>query len=230
MAFTLASVQETRPSGQAQNRKPWVLMRFPSCPLLSNVTWAEVGYWRATLMGPLATVLGHPAFFLGQLLSETPFTFPIQILLMRFFAFAAGICRRSQRSKYGLTHVPSMMRKANICVFFFFFQPCLVLCLLKFHLTLIYAFVMSVFEMLHYSKSQFALLFINTPYISGQVDSSLGRKRFTSMVIYDSGVAGASAPTWPLAVANTCVFVRHSAGGSACLRACGCCAADGINR
>lgn len=52
------------------------LMRFPSCLLLCNVTGAKVGYWRATLMGSLATVLGHSGFsflLLGHLPNKTPF-------------------------------------------------------------------------------------------------------------------------------------------------------------
>lgn len=52
------------------------LMQFPSCPLLCNVTGAKVGYWQATLMGSLATVLGHSGFsflLLGHLPNQTPF-------------------------------------------------------------------------------------------------------------------------------------------------------------
>lgn len=55
-------------------------------------------------------------------------------------------------------------------------------------------------KILHYFKLRFALFFINTPYISRQEDSFFGHRLFTSAAIYYSGVMGASAPTWPLAL------------------------------
>lgn len=90
---------------------------------------------------------------------------------------------------------------------------------------------MSVCEMLHYSKSQFALLFVNTPYVLRQVDSSIGHKLFTPTGIYDFGVTGGIGPHLACLLLLICVCLCGAVRvGPACLCARGCCAADGINR
>lgn len=82
MAFTLASVQETRPSGQPENSS----LGFHA---LSFISTSQSCHWSKSglLTGHCNGVTPHFLLLLGQLPFETSFTPPAQILLTRFIKY-----------------------------------------------------------------------------------------------------------------------------------------------